>query len=344
MGSIELIFSIFADNFAIKNNKEFRLSKPEPYAKSPYFSREFIEESFRQPGGWSVPEGTSLIIPNDYSSAHFNISGGIRKTVGTPENYRNTIFIFGGSTIYNSEVPDSLTVASLLQNLINGNKLPYRVVNYGTTTIDSGQQLERLRREVKITNGDIVIFYDGVNDVLQKVWLKDATKSLSTQALEAPYFISLVRKMAEYSAFLRWYDKNYLTLKSYPIDFELINRASKIYLNNLNSAQIFTAKNKGKFIHFLQPNLYTKSPHNLYEIKLLNWGGNESPVGLRAIFQATYPVFQEMLANTGYSVDLVNIFDNLNYSPYLDFCHVTEIGNEVVANAIFETIKIDLYK
>ena len=82
-------------------------------------------------------------------------------------NFKNTVYLFGASTIYNSEVPDYLTVASQLQLFFNEHyKDRFIVQNYGTTTVTVAQQLERLKT-ISLRPGDIVVFYDGINDIIQ---------------------------------------------------------------------------------------------------------------------------------------------------------------------------------
>lgn len=46
---LELGFRLFVETHSDPLN--FRLSQPAPYQGAPYFSKEFIVESFKQPGG-----------------------------------------------------------------------------------------------------------------------------------------------------------------------------------------------------------------------------------------------------------------------------------------------------
>ncbi len=58
------VAEIFTETGKIyREHKQFRLSRPEPYSHSNYFSKDFIEESFQQPQGWTTPIGTRLVIP-----------------------------------------------------------------------------------------------------------------------------------------------------------------------------------------------------------------------------------------------------------------------------------------
>src|SRR5262245_26253949 len=45
----------------------YRLAQPGPYKDAPYFSRAFVHESQTQPGGWTTPDGTRLVLPNDFT-------------------------------------------------------------------------------------------------------------------------------------------------------------------------------------------------------------------------------------------------------------------------------------
>ena len=47
--SIDLIASLFIERI---EHKEFRMQQPVPYVNAEYFSKDFINESFMQPGGW----------------------------------------------------------------------------------------------------------------------------------------------------------------------------------------------------------------------------------------------------------------------------------------------------
>src|SRR5579859_5472913 len=152
---------------------DFRSSQPIPYQAAPYFSQDFVNESFEQPGGWYTPDKTILLLPKDFSGKYFNVANGIRKTAFQPQNYQHTIYVVGGSAIYDSEVPDEYTLPSQLQQLFNtqdGNK--YRIENLGSITVNLVQQVARLKT-VHLDQGDIVIFYDGVNDVVESLYYHD---------------------------------------------------------------------------------------------------------------------------------------------------------------------------
>ena len=163
--SIDIIANLFIERVG---HKEFRLQRPEPYVNANYFSKDFINETFTQPGKWLLDKEFGGVKPSDYKGKWINVKNNRRVTINEPKNYVSTIYIFGGSTVYNGEVPDNLTIASQLASSSANDNL-YKVVNMGATSIHSAQQFGRLKSEINLNEGDLVIFYDGVNDVLQRI-------------------------------------------------------------------------------------------------------------------------------------------------------------------------------
>ena len=91
-----------------------------------------------------------------------------RVTLNADALFRNKLYLFGGSTISNSEVPDSLTIASLLAS-VGANDASFEVTKIWATSIHSAQQFARLRSEIELRKGFMVISYDGVNDIQERI-------------------------------------------------------------------------------------------------------------------------------------------------------------------------------
>jgi len=100
---------------------------------------------------------------HDMHSESFNVTEGVRKTVQpVTGKLPSKAFFFGGSTMWGSFVADKHTIPSFFAQ--NTNK--YRVLNYGEQSYNSGQELNLLiQRWEEIKPKDVVVFYDGVNDV-----------------------------------------------------------------------------------------------------------------------------------------------------------------------------------
>lgn len=316
---------------------DFRMMQPEPYKDSHYFSSAFIRESFSQPGGHSIVPGTQIIMPNDYEGEFFNVKDGRRVTTSTPLDASSRLYLFGGSTVYCSEVPDELTIASQLQDLINDKGLGIEVVNMGVTTITTSQQLEQLRR-LEFEAGDWIVFYDGANDAAQGIYYGNPDGQLAFAPRDATAFVRAAKAVARVSATVRWAQSNF-GFSNATFDAETIQETARLYVSNLKAAAEITSAGGGNFYHFLQPTLASKAQLNDYELDLIGQKGVLVDPNLYKSYKVGYSAFRESgLAELDWSVDISNAFDSLITSPYLDIVHVNEIGNSEVAKAIFREI------
>ena len=338
---------------------DYRLSSPLPYRGASYYSKEFIEESFRQPDGWQFPDGTRLIIPNDFHGKYFNVVDGKRITVGQPDVSENTIYVFGGSTIYNSEVPDDLTIPSFLQRLFSSNYGDrFKVENLGTTTVTTAQQLERLKT-INLKPNDIVVFYDGVNDVLQGVYQANPEETMvetnrriiSEMGAGQRLLFYVFNWLQRRSTFVKiFFDPYTHEGPEHLKDKELVNillaGMGKRYQGNIMAAASYAAAHDVLFFHFLQPQLFSKNGHSKYEKELMN---NKYIVhaGTEYSFRAGYKVLKDVqgkFVSLFPNFDVSNALDDQSQNDeyYLDFCHVEDKANEKIARVIFERIKIFL--
>ena len=118
----------------------------------------------------SNPPGTNYLVAGDFQGRFINIADQRRRTTDQPETWDHRVLLFGGSTVFDQEVADQDTLASCLQRALNQRPGPrYRVENYGTPAMIARQQTERLA-DTPLEPGDVVLFYDGVNDVFYPVY------------------------------------------------------------------------------------------------------------------------------------------------------------------------------
>jgi len=335
------------------NAYDYRMAQPEPYKDSDYFSKSFVKESFHQPGGWVNPEGTRVLYPENYKSNYFNVVDNKRVTTDSPEDYKHTIHLFGGSTIYNGEVPDQYTVASFLQRILNG-KVPqkYRVLNYGANSINTSQQLERLKT-VDLKPQDIVVFYGGINDS----WLFTSGKIdgwIKGENLVALGRLNTIQKTRflihnRFKRHSRFVQKFLNPHTSHVPDF--LNDSTRVeqmkvdlgksYLSSIKMADALSRSKGATFYNFLQPTILTRSELPVNEKEFLQ-SKFLTPKSWLLAMEYSYPILLDSnskLANQGInSNELTYIFDQSNESYYLDICHVTEKGNNIVATAISNTL------
>ena len=318
------------------DHKEFRLEQPQPYANAKYFSLEFIEESFSH-GGWILDTTYGGVKPKNYKGKWFNVKENRRVTINGNAEYNQKLYLFGGSTVYNSEVPDALTIASQLANA-GANNASFEVVNMGATSIHSTQQLGRLKAEVQLKKDDIVVFYDGVNDVQQRIVYENQEGYMFGQPKHESLVITLLRKVSRHSSISHLLlDQMINNTKKIP--FQLIDSSISNYLKTLDETNNYVLGEGADFFHFLQPTLLTKKPLNEYETDLLNAGEPFVPEQSKNAFMIAYPLIEEDLGKVSYSESLTAAFDGLDVSPYLDICHINHVGNAIIAKAIWAKIK-----
>jgi lysophospholipase L1-like esterase len=336
------------------NWMEFRKSRPEPYKNAEYFSKKFLEEQFSH-SKWINPPGTRIIYPENFKGEYFNIENNRRFTTDTPKKYTNHIYLYGGSTVFCSEVPDKHTVASYLQRYVNID-FPdkYCVVNCGVTSVNTLQQLEKLM-VTKIDSGDIVCFYGGVNDGLLFTTGRVNGWIMGEKYIEYSRKFNLLQKirykihleLSNYSYFVRIFLDPYSYQVPVPLQNpenikNLQNKLFQSYTNTISSADSICRKHNAVFYNFLQPNLVTRANNTPYETDLLKHKyliANANILALKYSYEMLVKA-NEQLVNSGItSTDLTSIFNYTNDNYYLDYCHVTEKANEIIASKIFKVIK-----
>ena len=352
------------DRFPYKTNREFRLSRPAPYKNSEYFDW-FIREE------WTTdhPECTSLITHDgkgynlqqkDTTDCRgYTIINGWRFTTDVPSESNKKVYLLGGSTIQNHEVPNKYTIASFLQRNLNKKGLNIQVNNRGFTTVVTSQQNQFLKK-IDLKKGDIVVYYDGANDQWQGVannrpngTIIGTNKNLLF-AKKVKNNISRLNsyKLLQHMRDLRKFDNNNSTCNLLnEVELEKrSNRSFNEYKKNLLEAKEITQLKGAYFIHFLQPHLFSGDPekHTLYEKKLINSTPTEMvPHCGRNYLTASSKTFSErhneLVAAGINSSNLSEVLDRSDFSNvkneyYLDMIHITEKGNKKIANQIFKVI------
>jgi hypothetical protein len=342
------------------NRYSFRIEQPPPYRGAPYFSTAFVDESFRQPGGWYVPEGTRLVVPGDFHGRYINIANGRRRTTGVPASARHTLYVVGGSTVYGAEVPDAYTIPSYHQRLLNRRQPgEWRVENCGTISVGSAQELELLRT-LPLRPGDMVVFYDGVNDVVEGVFNGDPRGWIVGENRKAlrgagPFKAALARLNLKYAA-SKIQDRSALlgtvlgslvngaNLRPKPHlqdpgkTAALAQQTAGLFRRNIEEAARYAAGRGVAFAHFLQPQVFAQVHRTAYEQSLAaNFYIN--PNGLETAFAAAWPLMQ---AASGQAGDLTHVLDARAPGEefYLDYCHVNHAANARIAEAVAPAVAV----
>ena len=297
----------------------------EPHQNISYLTREFWDEMQRFTGQGSVTkikssDGTRIFDAKEIDGNYISAKDGFRQTTDRPQSPDGRVFVFGGSTVYCFEVPDSMTVCSFLQRNLNESGKNLEVVNLGISGASVANRVEKLKTMNSMCEQDIVIFLFGVNDI---GW-DHFYGSQNT-------FLKVIRNFGKVSLSFSWfyYEQSVNIRKS--------NAESAAHRTIKQLKDVSDFLNTRKILHkfILQPNIYTKRNTNNYEDQIvLKFGAELNDTVLHA-----YRVFK----NCQYPpyITATHIIDNTETSVYLDWAHANAEGNKLIANFISE---LDLFK
>ena len=291
----------------------------------------------------------------DINGSYINIVDGVRVTTGSPSNPKHRVWVFGGSTIMCQEVPDRYTVPSQIQRLLN-EKSPetYQVINLGATSLTTKHQLWRLLNDAHgLGNGDIVIFYDGVNDIIQSLYYKNPTGTMISAnrqqieggGLSRKAIFFLYGKLGDHSAFVRRFLYPFNPdVRKVEFPKELVEQMKRSYISNISEASVYAKKKGAVFYHFIQPSLYSVNAPTEWEKSLL-LNGLLYPLELREVYAVGYPALKdannELQIRGISSVDVTGVFNVKSSDIFLDGFHVNESGNSIISKAILANININ---
>ncbi len=332
------------------------LNKNPAYTGQAWFTQDFLDATLTHGSSCYILPEYSFKLLKDHESKYHNVVHGRRLTTGGTWHAEDprlvTIALFGGSSTYCHEVPDEYTWASLLQKRIaaSPDTQIVRVLNFGVPGASSKQELDRLRYE--ISQGmvpDVCVFFDGVNDTAQGVYNGSPDKTINDT--ERLYKRKWYRQIARQSSLLTlvyanvrsWQMSKPTHLNDADLLEDLAMKTAKGLVENWAKAKQLCESHGIKMYAFLQPNLYTLDSNRFTkEEELLE----DIRPGMDVCFQATYPLFRELMAGiqeyNKHFLDLSNIYEATFQPIYLDFCHVASHGNKIIADAIYMRIIDDV--
>jgi hypothetical protein len=213
------------------------------------------------------------------------------------------------------------------------------VLNYAESGWTAHQSLNQLMKLMvdgrRPTN---VVFYDGANEVLHKCRVENdyfshsnearIRESLEYKPTEFGYYArpvmavvkSLVAELSGKPKNAKFYDC--------ASDSKKADLVAEALVQDWLAAKQVAELNGGRFTAFLQPVAYF-SKSRLSELKLDKDLGEQ--------YKAVYPLIRAKMRQRGIGVDLTTVLDHDEYY-FIDFCHVSPNGNEVIARAISDAL------
>ena len=276
---------------------------------------------------------------SNFTGTYVNVDeNSIRRTENPcASNEPLKIFMFGGSTMWGSGVRDSSTVPSYLSKYLCNKNVPVEVANFGEGGFVSTQGLIALQLELRKENyPDIVIFYDGINDVYsyyqnneaglhQNMWDREDDFN-SRKRINIKNIIANSNSMKIIKRFSMIFSRPKLKIK---LNKNIENETISIYLNNLRIIKTLEKEYNFKGFYYWQPTLATKIPMSNDE---------KNMIPKEEIFDKLYINITKKIKNSKEVKDISDIFNNMNRTVYFDTYHLFEEGNKIVAEKIGEDV------
>jgi hypothetical protein len=120
---------------------------------------------------------------------------------------------------------------------------------------------------------------------------------------------------------------------NYPAN--LNEQVVKVYLNNMKIVNTLGKTYRFKTLFYWQPTIFTKTTLSNYEKGIVADKKN-----INKLFDATYSKITDQHfenARNGFH-DISKIFGSYEKPLYIDFCHISEYGNQMVAEKIADDV------
>lgn len=283
-----------------------------------------------------------------FSGTKTNITpAGLRMTPGadcTGNVYQ--IFMFGGSTVWGWGVPDWGTIPAYVQELLGRRREEVCVVNMGQNGFVSTQEVIALLRALQQDwVPDLVVFYDGFNDVLAAFRTRvpgvhyspdriaeKLEKPLLGQLVGGSNLVAMVSELkgvpgASAGAVSPIGDASADTLRASIV---------RTYRRNLEVVSLLGERYGFDYVFFWQPSIYTGvKPLSQEEQKMLN---PRAPTEFVPLLKHVHRSVADLAASWDRLYDLSDTFDDVPRPMWQDNVHLTPEGNRLVADRIVTSL------
>jgi lysophospholipase L1-like esterase len=233
---------------------------------------------------------------------------------------------------------------------------PVCVINFGESAFVSTQGVIQLILELQSGNvPDLVIFYDGVNDVyaayqsgrsthqnFDRIAAKLTKSESPTSFVAWIESANSVRLLERGVAKLRPKPRNstdLVTYKTMGIDTAtLSDSVVKTYLGNYEIVDALAQKYGFKFFFFWQPVISIGDKLLTSEEQEMRRRMDPMEPGVIELFESVYGRVQRVAKKYENLYYIAETFDSSNSEIWIDATHVTPVGNRLIAEKIFSVI------
>lgn len=305
------------------------------HAKAVFADYNRVQHQYEPFVGWRT-------LPYKGETTHISADGlRTHDMADATDNSRRVVRFFGGSTMWGEGSDDHHTIPALFNELNPGVK----VYNHGQLAYNTRQELDNLISVyARNEKTDLVIFYDGVNDaafLCPKVIKELPAHRLVPMYREKLYtgkftivkelvtkvFIEDILKLIQKLTYRPGPDNSPYDCVSNPEKAEAI---AEMMMKNWEMAHEIVTNRNGEFLAVLQPAAFIGTPRTDHLELDEELGKN---------FEQIYNLLRKKIAerNHPWIVDLSEKFDGNEYI-FIDFCHVSPNGNEIIAREISAVI------
>lgn len=292
---------------------------------------EHVKRCVGHHGNWSnaIKSEDSMHMP-DYQGQFLNVLSGLRVTTNQPPQFKQRLYIFGGSTVFCGEVSDSLTLSSQLQVLINK-------ANYSTTVFNFGRHGSTFRNRLlylercNLGEGDLVLFWFGVNELGWK--LMEGKTNVSTPINFLKKISEGLKFLSKFLALLELVSKIFQFLIFLPFCRSYAYFETRQSLKNLKKLSQLRGF---KYKVILQPSLLTKKIRTPREDLMLEFFLSRAKGRItQKLLNFNYPRFRMLISQfDGFDASLS--LTQTDSEVFVDWVHLNSEGNQLMAKVIFD--------
>ena len=251
------------------------------------------------------------------------------------------IFVVGGSTAFGvGTTSDSNTIPGHLQQLYN-EKFPDRnieVINAGIPKAYSFTESELIKNSLVNYNPDLIIVYDGWNDIAHSYEELQSIENTSTDDL-----IRLINR-SDYltpKVLLQQYF-NYQRTSTSVIEFDtsFIAEKTNLWKNKLEETCNIAQINNIKTVIILQPLLGTGN--KILSEEEMHYHEHYDSKTMIKYYESYAENLNDLINSCNKTIDLRDVFDPYEQTVYYDAGHISDFGNKIVASEIYNHLSIFL--
>jgi lysophospholipase L1-like esterase len=283
---------------------------------------------------------------------------GIRLTPGTDcsaGSYR--VFTFGGSPMWGTGSPDWATIAAYLQaglERLKGGRVC--VMNFGESGYVSTQGIIELLVQLESGNvPDLVLFYDGSNDVYSayqsgRAGVHDGLDRAAiaftggrkrahplVEWIKESHAFSLLRLMVASLKPVSQTSVKFVNYETMGIDVAtLSNSVIQVYLNNYKIVAALAQEYGFQYYFFWAPIIHAGNKPLTSEEQAIKLG--EADPALVKLYDSTYRKMELRAPEYGNLYYMAHIFDGYRSLVWIDDTHPSPVGYRMIAQKMLEVV------